>query len=83
MSLVGPRPEPCYVDAHYTAWYRRRCRDAIPGITGLWQVEGRSRVSYEDMVRMDIRYIQTLSPLNDIKLILRTFKAVLSQSGAY
>jgi lipopolysaccharide/colanic/teichoic acid biosynthesis glycosyltransferase len=57
--------------------------EAKPGITGLWQVEGRSLVPYEDMIRMDIRYRQSLSLLNDLKLMLGTLRAVFSRSGAY
>lgn len=83
MSLVGPRPEPCYVISNYCYWYHRRTMDSKPGLTGFWQVEGRSRVSYENMIRMDIRYCQALSFLRDMELIIRTFKAVLSHSGAY
>lgn len=83
MSLVGPRPEPCYVIPNYCCWYHRRTMDSKPGLTGFWQVEGRSRVSYENMIRMDIKYCQTLSFLRDMELIIRTFKAVLNHSGAY
>jgi lipopolysaccharide/colanic/teichoic acid biosynthesis glycosyltransferase len=83
MSLVGPRPDPYYAIPHYARWYYRRIMETKPGITGLWQVEGRSRVPFEEMVRMDIRYCLSLSFICDCKLILRTFKAVLSRIGAY
>lgn len=83
MSLVGPRPYPWYARAHYSRWHRRRTIEAKPGITGLWQVEGRGRVTFEEMVRMDIRYGQSLSFMNDLKLIFRTFKVVLCHTGAY
>ena len=83
MSLVGPRPYPWYAGAHYSRWHRCRTMQAKPGITGLWQVEGRGRVTFEEMVRMDIRYGESLSFLNDLKLIFRTFKVVLSHTGAY
>jgi len=83
MSLVGPRPEPYYAITNYPYWYHRRTMDVKPGITGLWQVTGRSRITYEEMVRMDIRYFQTLSLWNDLKIIFRTFVAVITHSGAY
>jgi lipopolysaccharide/colanic/teichoic acid biosynthesis glycosyltransferase len=83
MSLVGPRPEPIYAYNDYDSWYHSRCIDAKPGLTGLWQVEGRCRVTYEDMIRMDLRYCQNICLVKDLNLILRTFKAVFSRSGAY
>jgi lipopolysaccharide/colanic/teichoic acid biosynthesis glycosyltransferase len=83
MGLVGPRPEPAYATEGYAQWYYRRVLGAKPGITGLWQVHGRSRVSYETMVRMDLRYGQRLSPLADARLLLQTVRAVLSTEGAY
>ena len=83
MGLVGPRPEPAYATEGYAQWYYRRVLGAKPGITGLWQVHGRSRVSYETMVRMDLRYSQRISPLADARLLLQTFRAVLSTEGAY
>lgn len=83
MGLVGPRPEPGYATAGYAQWYYRRVLGAKPGITGLWQVHGRSRVSYETMVRMDLRYARRISPLADFRLLLQTVRAVLSTEGAY
>jgi lipopolysaccharide/colanic/teichoic acid biosynthesis glycosyltransferase len=83
MGLVGPRPEPAYATEGYAQWYYRRVLGAKPGITGLWQVHGRSRVDYETMVRMDLRYGQRISPLADARLLLQTFRAVLSAEGAY
>ena len=83
MGLVGPRPEPAYATEGYAQWYYRRVLGAKPGITGLWQVHGRSRVSYETMVRMDLRYSQRISPLADFRLLLQTVRAVLSTEGAY
>ncbi len=83
MSLVGPRPDPCYARAEYRAWYHRRTLLARPGITGLWQVEGRSRVPFEEMVRMDLRYGQSLSVQNDLRILARTLRAVASGDGAY
>jgi lipopolysaccharide/colanic/teichoic acid biosynthesis glycosyltransferase len=83
MGLVGPRPEPGYATEGYAQWYYRRVLGAKPGITGLWQVHGRSRVNYETMVRMDLRYSQRLSLFADFRLLLQTFRAVLSTEGAY
>jgi lipopolysaccharide/colanic/teichoic acid biosynthesis glycosyltransferase len=83
MGLVGPRPEPGYATEGYAQWYYRRVLGAKPGITGLWQVHGRSRVSYEAMVRMDLRYSQRLSLFADALLLLQTVRAVLSTEGAY
>ncbi len=82
MSLVGPRPPvPYEVDA-YATWHRRRLLEAKPGITGLWQVQGRSRVEFDDMVRMDLRYARNCSPLLDLKILLQTPKAVIGGDGA-
>jgi lipopolysaccharide/colanic/teichoic acid biosynthesis glycosyltransferase len=83
MSLVGPRPDPSYAREGYARWYHRRMLDVKPGITGLWQVEGRSRVTYRTMVRMDLRYSRSLSLRADLKLLARTLRAVLSGRGAY
>jgi len=83
MSLVGPRPPiPYEVDA-YDIWHRRRLLEARPGITGLWQVNGRSRVKFDEMVRLDLRYAQTWTPWLDVKILFRTPRAVLSSDGAY
>jgi len=82
MSLVGPRPPiPYEVDA-YQAWHRRRVLEAKPGITGLWQVSGRSRVRFDEMVRLDLRYACTWSIWLDLKILLKTPAAVFSGEGA-
>ncbi len=83
MSLVGPRPPIPYEVEAYDIWHRRRFLEIRPGITGLWQVEGRSRVNFDDMVRLDIRYARTSSPWLDIKILLRTPWAVFHGDGAY
>jgi lipopolysaccharide/colanic/teichoic acid biosynthesis glycosyltransferase len=83
MSLVGPRPPVPYEFAAYKTWHRRRLLGVKPGITGFWQVEGRSRVKFDDMVRMDIEYSRTWSLWLDIKILLRTPGAVLGGNGAY
>jgi lipopolysaccharide/colanic/teichoic acid biosynthesis glycosyltransferase len=83
MSLVGPRPPIPYEIESYDIWHRRRFLESKPGITGLWQVEGRSRVSFDEMVRLDLKYARIWSPWLDIKILLRTPKAVLRGDGAY
>lgn len=83
MSLVGPRPAIPYELAAYQAWHRRRVLQAKPGITGLWQVAGRSRVRFDEMVRMDLRYATSWTPWLDVKILLLTPMAVLRGTGAY
>jgi lipopolysaccharide/colanic/teichoic acid biosynthesis glycosyltransferase len=83
MSLVGPRPPIRYEAARYDVWHRDRLLAARPGITGLWQVEGRSRVTFDDMVRLDLQYARSWSLWLDIKILLRTPAAVLMGEGAY
>jgi len=82
MSLVGPRPPVPYEVEAYATWHRRRLLEAKPGITGLWQVYGRSRVEFDDMVRLDLRYARECSPLLDLKILLQTPKAVIGGDGA-
>jgi lipopolysaccharide/colanic/teichoic acid biosynthesis glycosyltransferase len=81
MSLVGPRPPVPYELAAYQTWHRRRVLQVKPGITGLWQVTGRSRVRFDDMVRLDLRYAISWTPWLDLKILLRTPAAVIK--GAY
>jgi lipopolysaccharide/colanic/teichoic acid biosynthesis glycosyltransferase len=83
MSLVGPRPPIPYELEAYDVWHRRRLLEAKPGITGLWQVHGRSRTTFDEMVRLDIRYSRTWTPLMDLKILLQTPRAVISGDGAY
>src|SRR6185369_16799613 len=83
MSLVGPRPAIPYEVAAYQTWHRRRLLEVKPGITGLWQVDGRGRVKFDDMVRLDIRYAREWSPWLDLKILCRTPRAVIGGSGAY
>jgi len=82
MSLVGPRPPLAYEAEKYQAWHLRRILEMKPGITGLWQVEGRSKTGWDDSVRLDIRYIQNWSLLLDIKILFKTLKVVLRDRGA-
>ena len=83
MSLVGPRPPLPYEVKEYHVWHRTRILAAKPGITGLWQVGGRSRVKFDDMVRMDLRYANSWSLWVDLKILLQTPRAVLSGAGAH
>jgi len=83
MSLVGPRPAIPYEVEAYQLWHRRRVLEAKPGITGLWQVSGRSRVGFDDMVRLDVRYAAERSFLLDLKILLKTPQAVVLGDGAY
>lgn len=83
MSLVGPRPPVLYEVLSYDIWHRRRILEAKPGITGLWQVSGRSSTTFDDMVRLDLQYVKTWSVALDLKILLRTPGAVLSGDGAY
>ena len=82
MSLVGPRPPVIYEFDRYHLWHKQRLLAVKPGITGLWQVDGRSRVKFDDMVRLDIRYARTWSLWLDLKILLNTPRAVLSGDGA-
>jgi lipopolysaccharide/colanic/teichoic acid biosynthesis glycosyltransferase len=83
MSLVGPRPAIPYELAAYQTWHRRRILEAKPGITGLWQVTGRSLVKFDDMVRLDLRYATSWSLWLDLLILLRTPLAVIRGAGAY
>jgi lipopolysaccharide/colanic/teichoic acid biosynthesis glycosyltransferase len=83
MSLVGPRPAVRYEVAVYQTWHRRRVLEFKPGITGLWQVSGRSSVKFDDMVRLDLRYARLWSPWLDLKILFLTPLVVLRGTGAY
>lgn len=82
MSLVGPRPPLPSEVAQYTPYQRQRL-EVIPGVTCIWQVSGRSEISFAQQVEMDIEYISTQSFWQDITLLLKTVPAVLSARGAY
>jgi lipopolysaccharide/colanic/teichoic acid biosynthesis glycosyltransferase len=82
MSLVGPRPAIPYEVKAYQTWHRRRVLEVKPGITGLWQVTGRSSVKFDEMVRLDLRYATLWSPWLDLKILMRTPGAVLKGAGA-
>ena len=81
MSLVGPRPPLHYEVAQYQRWHCRRVLEAKPGLTGLWQIAGRSRTTFDEMVRLDLRYARGRSLWTDIKILLRTVPHVLGRRG--
>jgi lipopolysaccharide/colanic/teichoic acid biosynthesis glycosyltransferase len=83
MSLIGPRPPVPYEFEQYDLWHRRRVLETKPGITGLWQVRGRSRTSFDEMVRLDLEYVRSWSLWLDLKILLLTPGAVFSGDGAY
>jgi len=82
MSLVGPRPPLPYEIEKYKPWHWARVMQVKPGVTGLWQVAGRSRTTFDGMVRLDLRYARTCSLWMDIKILLATPAAVISGKGA-
>lgn len=82
MSLVGPRPCMQYELEHYAAWHTFRLIDVKPGMTGLWQVKGRSMVGFDEMVKLDLAYAEQRSLWLDLKILLRTPWAVVSGLGA-
>lgn len=81
MSLVGPRPPLAYEVEVYKDWHKRRL-EALPGITGLWQIEGRNQICFDEMVRLDLKYIEQQSLWLDIKILLLTPWAMLAARGA-
>jgi lipopolysaccharide/colanic/teichoic acid biosynthesis glycosyltransferase len=80
MSLVGPRPSIPYEVELFKDWYMERFT-VLPGITGLWQVVGRSSVAFDDMVRLDIEYVRTMNLLLDLWILLKTPRAMIKGSG--
>jgi lipopolysaccharide/colanic/teichoic acid biosynthesis glycosyltransferase len=83
MSLVGPRPPIPYECEKYDLWHKRRILEVKPGITGLWQVKGRSSTTFDEMVRLDLNYVTHWSLLLDLKILFQTPFAVLKGKGAY
>ena len=81
MSLVGPRPPIAYECHEYDIWHRRRVLEVKPGITGLWQVRGRSRVRFDDMVRLDLQYVRTWSLWLDVQILAQTPRALFSDDA--
>lgn len=82
MSVVGPRPPLPEEVARYQEWHRQRLQ-VTPGLTGLWQVNGRSNLAFDDMVRLDLYYAEHWSPWLDVKVVLRTIPAILTGRGAW
>lgn len=80
MSLIGPRPALPYELELYKPWHRRRL-EAVPGITGLWQVSGRNQLSFDEMVRLDVQYLQDWSLSGDLRILARTVPALLRGGG--
>jgi lipopolysaccharide/colanic/teichoic acid biosynthesis glycosyltransferase len=82
MSLVGPRPLPVRDYHRLEAWHRRRYH-ILPGVTGLWQIAGRSDLTFDDLVRLDFYYLENWSIWLDVSILFKTPAAVFSQRGAY
>jgi len=82
MSLVGPRPPLTYEIDHYQEWHKRRLT-VKPGLSGLWQVSGRSTVPFDEMVMLDLYYIDNWSFTLDVKIILKTLPVMLFGFGGY
>ncbi|MGA9723017.1 MAG: sugar transferase [Candidatus Binatus sp.] len=80
MSLIGPRPALPYELEHYQDWHHRRF-EGMPGITGLWQVSGRNRVSFDEMVKLDVQYLEDWSLTTDIRILFRTIPVLLRGEG--
>ena len=80
MSLIGPRPALPYELEHYQDWHRRRL-EGMPGITGLWQVSGRNQVSFDEMVKLDVQYLEDWSLTTDIRILFRTIPVLLRGEG--
>ena len=77
MSLVGPRPCIAYEAEQYEEWQKRRF-DAMPGMTGLWQVSGKNKTTFSEMIQLDIKYATGVSPMLDLKILLKTIPAIVS-----
>jgi exopolysaccharide biosynthesis polyprenyl glycosylphosphotransferase len=82
MSLVGPRPQQAWEVETYTEWEGRRLR-VRPGMTGLWQVSGRSQLSFDEAIRLDLYYVDNWSLMSDLIIMAKTVRAVLGSAGAY
>ncbi len=78
MSVIGPRPDPVYAADQYQPWHAARL-DVLPGVTGLWQVSGKNRTTFKQMIRLDIAYARRLSPWLDLKILLKTPLAIVGQ----
>jgi exopolysaccharide biosynthesis polyprenyl glycosylphosphotransferase len=83
MSLVGPRPPIPYEYMHYDIWHKRRAWEVKPGITGLWQIKGRSKATFDQMARLDLKYLKERSLWLDLKILIQTPWVVFTGKGAY
>ena len=82
MSMVGPRPLPMRDFERLEEWHKKRYL-VLPGVTGLWQVSGRSELDFDDLVRLDFLYLERWSVLLDLSILLKTIPAALSRRGAF
>ena len=82
MSFVGPRPQLPEEVETYEEWHKQRLL-VTPGLTGLWQINGRSNLTFDEMVRLDLYYAENWTPWLDMKIVLRTIPAVVTGRGAY
>jgi lipopolysaccharide/colanic/teichoic acid biosynthesis glycosyltransferase len=82
MSLVGPRPLPLRDFERLEAWHRKRYL-VLPGVTGLWQISGRSSLGFDDLVRLDFFYLENWSIGLDVSILVKTIPAVIGRRGAY
>jgi lipopolysaccharide/colanic/teichoic acid biosynthesis glycosyltransferase len=82
MSLVGPRPLPLRDYDQLEDWHRKRY-NVLPGVTGLWQISGRSNLGFDDLVRLDFYYLENWSLWMDISILVKTIPAVVGGAGAY
>jgi lipopolysaccharide/colanic/teichoic acid biosynthesis glycosyltransferase len=82
MSLVGPRPLPSRDYTRLEPWHRRRS-NVLPGMTGLWQIAGRSDLPFDDLVRLDFYYLENWSLWLDVTILIKTIPAVVARRGAY
>jgi lipopolysaccharide/colanic/teichoic acid biosynthesis glycosyltransferase len=79
LSLVGPRPALTYEAEEYQSWHLRRILEIKPGVSGLWQVEGGSDVTFDEMVRLDLQYVRTRSLMLDLRIMIKTILVVLQR----
>ena len=82
MSLVGPRPLPMRDFEQLEEWHKKRYL-VLPGITGLWQVSGRSELDFDDLVRLDFLYLERWSVFLDLSILVKTVRPVLTRPGAF
>ena len=81
LSLIGPRPALTYEAQEYRSWHLRRILEVKPGVSGLWQVEGGSNTTFDEMVRLDLRYVRTQSIMLDLKIMVKTIQVILGRAS--